>query len=130
MAKQMNYTDAAGNNYTASYWRVVLYSFSPADLTGRIVFYGYASKDARDQNKAPVGVKEYAVTQAQYAQYFAPTIATGATNSVQQCYDFADATKDVLVSPEVPAVLDANGVVVTPAVAAVYAGYFDTATDC
>lgn len=59
MAYRMQYSDDSGNDYNDSYWRIVQVNISVADKNANIVFHGYKSKQARNNNKAPIASKQY-----------------------------------------------------------------------
>lgn len=110
MAKVMAFTDAAGNTYQTSYWRVVQINVSVADRTAMVMLYGYKDAASRQAGRSPIGQKSYAVTGADFdklfasqaAQAFAALAYTGVVNAVNDVPDpnkpgqlgnfFADAT--------------------------------------
>lgn len=93
MAKQMFYADERGVEYPASYWKPVLVSVNKVDRTARVVFYGFVNKDAADQGKAAVGVKEYPVNPAHFDTFFGVSVLDPeGRNPYKAAYEVAMAT--------------------------------------
>lgn len=130
MAKIMQCEDRRGTVHPASYWRAYFAAFDKNTKSARIVFNGYSSKAAAQANEEPIGAKEYVISPAVFDRYFSATVLNPeGVNPYLNAYAYAMATKDVEVSPEVPAVMDAFGAIVTEAEPAVYASFFVHATD-
>lgn len=69
MAKSMPFTDASGNDYQASYWKVVHIHMDIAGNSGSVILYGYKSRAASKSGKAPLpgAVRQYTITPQMYA---------------------------------------------------------------
>lgn len=95
MAKQLAFTDERGTTHDRSYWRPVQISFSPADKSASVLFYGYANAQARTDGKSPIAQKFYAIPRENYDAYYATAAIEGAgKGALKSAYAFAMATKD------------------------------------
>jgi hypothetical protein len=113
VAKVMTFTDAAGNTYQTSYWRVVQINIDVVNRSATIILCAYRDATARRQNKAPVDTRTYFVNDAQFddlmansdARKFVSLAYSGVVNVVKDIPDpnkpgqftnfFAGATDDV-----------------------------------
>jgi predicted phage tail protein len=95
MAKQMRFKSLTGVVCEESYWIPVQVNLNKIDKTGVVLFYGYASKEARDLGSLPVGQKTYAVSQEQFDLYFtANAINPEGTNQFLAAYVLAESTME------------------------------------
>ena len=74
MAWQMNFTSPSQINISTSYWVASMINVCKLTQSGDITFLGFASKDAREANATPIGVKTYTVSPADFQAYFCPTV--------------------------------------------------------
>lgn len=94
MAFQMEFTDEFGENYPASYWRVVQCNICRAEERGTVIFHGYAS--AASVGKRVIGQKAYFVDNAFYQQYFeVEVLDPEGSNPYRSAYLMAQQVKDV-----------------------------------
>jgi hypothetical protein len=71
---------AFGTNFDQSYWRPVQVNLGIADQNAHIIFYGYASAQARADGQAPIDQRHYPLTATQVTQLLdAAGTATGAS---------------------------------------------------
>jgi hypothetical protein len=95
VAKIMTYTDAAGNSYQTSYWRVVHINIDITNRSATITLYAYRDATARQQNKAHIGEKTYMVNDTQFddlmanpvVKQFAGLAYTGVVNAIKDTPD-------------------------------------------
>jgi hypothetical protein len=92
MAKQMPYTDSAGNQLPASYWRLMQVILTFADQGGSLVFYGYRDQAARTSRLAPIGTKQYALDTDAITAIQALVKQTG--DLQKACYQWATQVND------------------------------------
>lgn len=94
MAFEKNFTDQYGENYPASYWRVVECNLQKEAQSGQIVFNGYSDKN--NAGKRIIGQKAYAVTADLYTQYFLPAlIQPVGVDHIKQCYALSMAVLNI-----------------------------------
>jgi hypothetical protein len=93
MAKQMAHTDASGNSYTASYWRVVQVNIGIADKSASVLFYGYKDDAARQSGKVNIGQKLYGLFGDKVTEYFGASVLDTA-NPMEQAYKLTMDTLD------------------------------------
>lgn len=72
MPLQQSFTDAAGRDYAASYWRLDEVSASRASQRAAFVFTGWASNAARVAGRDPIGTRSVFVTGAAFLAIFGP----------------------------------------------------------
>ena len=72
MAKQMAYTDAMGNEYPASYWRVNSVQINKGMKVADVELKGY--KDAAHVTAQPIGEHCFRVHPENFDTYFAATV--------------------------------------------------------
>ena len=97
MAKQMSAKASIGVTCPSSYWVPVQINLNKINRTGQVVFYGYASLEAKRANASPIGQKVYEVSTSQYDQFFAPTaLGPEGANPAKAAYLLADSVKEGL----------------------------------
>lgn len=95
MAKQMLFR-AYGVDFNESYWRPVAVHIVPVEQRAGAVWYGYASKEARDNGEAPIGQRTYEATGVLFAEYLSvEALSAAGVNPVRNVYDLAMLTRDV-----------------------------------
>jgi hypothetical protein len=96
MGIQLNYTDAAGNTLTNSYWRITYLYMSTPEHIARVVLYGYKDMASFKAGKAIIGQKEYSVSGAAFDSLMATHLAPGGPNVLKLLYDdLVKITKDI-----------------------------------
>src|SRR5581483_12210948 len=88
-----NFTDAAGNAYPASHWRLHELHLLPAQRLARVTFHAFKDADAAAAGKAPVGSRVYTLRGADFDRAYTALIAGHVTAAVEQL---------VLAQPELP----------------------------
>ena len=99
MAKQLNYTDAFGDVYPESYWRVEAIRLDKQRKQAHFEFIGY--QDAARKGGKQVGVVLYNVDNDLYDEFFAVTILD-TTNPIAQAYQYANQHPGVLLGQGLP----------------------------
>lgn len=98
MAKQKLIRDPQDNRDVQSYWIAGQFNMNLVDRSGKLIFLGFRSKEARDANKPHVDSKVYQITLKDIQDKLTPEQFiefTDAVNTLRSyAYAYANAVKD------------------------------------